>query len=95
MQDTGGSIGGWLSHNFRKLLLAIAAANMCWLFLPREYSGNYQLGSDLLGIVEVTGLTFLCFLTPYVLLACSVDFLISSIFVQVRVYESRFTSLSF
>jgi hypothetical protein len=69
MQDAGASIGGRLSHNFRKLLLGIAAVNICWLFLPREYSGNYQLGSDLLGIAEVTGLIFLCFLTPYVLLA--------------------------
>jgi hypothetical protein len=26
--------GGRLSHDFRKLLVAIAAVNMCWLFLP-------------------------------------------------------------
>jgi len=61
-------IGGRLSHNFRKLLLAIVAVNFCRLFLsgdvPREESGTYQLGSDLLGIVEVTGLTFLSYLTP-------------------------------
>mmetsp|Transcript_41920 Transcript_41920/g.76644 ORF Transcript_41920/g.76644 Transcript_41920/m.76644 type:complete len:284 (+) Transcript_41920:64-915(+) len=66
-----GIIGGRLSHNFRKLLLAIVAVNFCRLFLSddpsREESGTYQLGSDLLGVVEVTGLTFLCFLTPYVL----------------------------
>jgi hypothetical protein len=65
------SIGGRLSHNFRKLLLALVAVNFCRLFLsddvPREKSGSYQLGSDLLGVVEVTGLTFLCFVVPYVL----------------------------
>lgn len=72
------SVGGRLSHNFRKLLLAIAGVNMCRLFLsddvPREHSGNYQLGSDILGVVEVTGLTFLCFLTPYVLQCGLSDF---------------------
>lgn len=65
------SIGGRLSHNFRKLLLVIVAINFCRLFLsgdvPRGKSGRYQLESDLLGVLEVTGLTFLCFLTPYVL----------------------------
>eukprot|EP00571_Detonula_confervacea_P004341 CAMPEP_0172320858 /NCGR_PEP_ID=MMETSP1058-20130122/41628_1 /TAXON_ID=83371 /ORGANISM="Detonula confervacea, Strain CCMP 353" /LENGTH=267 /DNA_ID=CAMNT_0013036215 /DNA_START=405 /DNA_END=1205 /DNA_ORIENTATION=+ len=65
------SIGGRLSHNFRKLLLVIAAVNFCRLFLsgdvPRKELETYQLGSDFLGVVEVTGLTFLCFLTPYVL----------------------------
>jgi len=69
--DNGGvwSIGGRLSHNFRKLLLAIVAVNFCRLFLSDDLqkSGTYQLGSDLLGVVEITGLTFLCFLTPYVL----------------------------
>jgi hypothetical protein len=68
------SVGGRLSHNFRKLLLALLGVNFCRLFLsddnvPRgnEESGSYQLGSDLLGVVEVTGLTFLCFAVPYVL----------------------------
>lgn len=65
------SVGGRLSHNFRKMLLAIVAVNFCRLFLsddvPPEKSGLYQLESDLLGVVEVTGLTFLCFGVPYVL----------------------------
>lgn len=46
------------------------AVNFCRLFLSgstTEISGRYQLESDLLGVAEVTGLTFLCFLTPYVL----------------------------
>jgi len=64
-------IGGRLSNSFRKLLLAIVAVSLCRMFLSEditgEASGKYQLGSDLLGVVEVTGLTFLCFLTPYVL----------------------------
>lgn len=59
------SVGGRLSHDFRKLLLATVAINLCRLFLSA--TGTSQLGSDLLGVVEVTGLTFLCFLTPYVL----------------------------
>jgi hypothetical protein len=59
--------GGMLSHNFRKLLLIIVMVNLCRLFLPAEDNSTSQLGSDVLGIVEVTLLTFLCFLTPYVL----------------------------
>ena len=65
-------IGGRLSRNFRILLLVIVTVNFCRLLLsddtPRDKeSGYHQLGSDLLGVVEVTGLTFLAFLTPYVL----------------------------
>jgi hypothetical protein len=68
--DRWWSIGGRLSHNFRKLLLVIVAVNLCRLVIYSDgdqESSKYQLGSDLLGVVEVTGLTFLCFLTPYVL----------------------------
>ena len=65
------SIGGRLSRNFRKLLLVLVVLNFCRLFLsddvPSEKSGSYQLASDLLGVVEVTGLTFLCFGVPYIL----------------------------
>lgn len=65
--------GGMLSHNFRKLLLVIAMVNLCRLFVSNDVppedssSGRSQLWSDVLGIFEVTLLTFLCFLTPYVL----------------------------
>lgn len=63
------SIGGRLSHNFRKLLLVIVAFNLCRLFLSSDdpQTSTYQLGSDVLGILEVTSLTLLCFNTPYVL----------------------------
>lgn len=57
-------IGGRLSHGFRKLLLAIVLINLCRLALSND---SHQLGVDLLGIVEVTGLTLLCFLTPFVM----------------------------
>jgi hypothetical protein len=53
-----------LSHNFRKLLLVIAMVNLCRLLSSGR---SHQLVSDVLGILEVTLLTFLCFLTPYVL----------------------------
>jgi hypothetical protein len=33
----------------------------------KEFSEASGIGSDILGVVEVIGLTFLCFLTPYVL----------------------------
>ena len=56
--------GGMLSHNFRKLLLVIAMVNLCRLLSSGR---SHQLVSDVLGILEVTLLTFLCFLTPYVL----------------------------
>jgi len=60
--------GGMLSHNFRKLVLIIVGVNLCRLYLTTEdLDSNSKLGSDFLGIVEVTLLTFLCFLTPYVL----------------------------
>jgi hypothetical protein len=65
--------GGMLSHNFRKILLVIAMVNLCRLFLSNDLppedssSGRSKLISDVLGVLEVTLLTFLCFLTPYVL----------------------------
>lgn len=63
------TIGGDLSHNFRKLLLAIVAVNFFRLLLSgnQTFTDSSGLFSDLLGVVEVTGLTFLCFLTPYIL----------------------------
>jgi hypothetical protein len=63
------SIGGNLSHSFRKLLLAIVGVNLSRLVLSgnQEFSEASGIGSDILGVVEVTGLTFLCFLAPYVL----------------------------
>ena len=48
----------------------MVAVNFSRLFLSRNgeaYSITSGLFADLLGVVEVTGLTFLCFLTPYVL----------------------------
>jgi hypothetical protein len=68
--DTTWSIGGGtLSHPFRKLLLVIVAVNLLRLFLSsnEEYSPASGLFSDSLGVVEVTGLSFLCLVTPYVL----------------------------
>lgn len=63
------TIGGDLSRNFRKLLLGIVAVNFLRLVLPgsRTWKDSSGLFVDLLGVVEVTGLTFLCFLTPYIL----------------------------
>lgn len=68
--DTRWSIGGNLSHRFRVLLLAVVGINFCRLVLSENgeaYSKVSGLFADLLGVVEVTGLTFLCFLTPYIL----------------------------
>lgn len=67
--DDRWSIGGGLSNRFRKLLLAIVTINFSRLFLSgnKEFSKTSGLFSDLLGVLEVTGLTFLCFLTPYIL----------------------------
>ena len=63
------SVGGDLSRNFRLLLLGIVAINLSRLFLSgnEEYSPEFGLFSDFLGVIEVTGLTFLCYLTPYIL----------------------------
>lgn len=61
--------GGHLTSNFRKMLLVIVGLNFIRLFLSEnQHSSNvYAIGSDLLGVVEVSALTFLCFLLPYVL----------------------------
>eukprot|EP00797_Seminavis_robusta_P014023 Sro2137_g316070.1 n/a (300) ;mRNA; f:17065-17966 len=59
------SIGGGLSHSFRKLLAASVALNLCRL-LAKLY-GHARLLADLLGILQAVSLSFLCFLTPYVL----------------------------
>lgn len=55
--------GGSVSHSFRKLLLAATALNLlrfvCLLVeIPR-------IISDILGVIQILGLTFLCFVTPY------------------------------
>ncbi|CAB9531535.1 expressed unknown protein [Seminavis robusta] len=62
---TAWSIGGGLSHSFRKLLAASVALNLCRL-LAKLY-GHARLLADLLGILQAVSLSFLCFLTPYVL----------------------------
>ena len=59
------SIGGNLSHSFRKLLLASVILNLCRLFA--KLNGHVRLLADILGILQVVSLSFLCFLTPYVL----------------------------
>lgn len=63
------TVAGRLSRNFRLLLLGIVAVNLSRLFLPGNESDSPELGlfSDFLGVVEVTALTFLCFLTPDIL----------------------------
>jgi hypothetical protein len=67
--DDKWSLGGKLSRNFRKLLLLIVAINLSRLFLSGNESYRPEFGffSDFLGVIEVTGLSFLCYLTPYIL----------------------------
>lgn len=67
--DKKWGVGGNLSRNFRLLLLAIVAINFSRLFLSGNETYSPELGffSDTLGVVEVTGLSFLCYLTPYIL----------------------------
>ncbi|KAL3906523.1 MAG: hypothetical protein SGILL_009235, partial [Bacillariaceae sp.] len=67
--DAKCSIGGNLSRNFRKLLLCIVAINLSRLFLSgnESYSPEFGFFSDFLGVIEVMGLSFLCYLTPYIL----------------------------
>ena len=72
-------VGGDLSYSFRRLLLSIAAINLCRLVLSSDddeeassstgisWATTSTLLCDSLGVIEVTGITFLCFLTPYVL----------------------------
>lgn len=60
------TIGGNLTHTFRKLLLVLVGTNFVRLFCSKKINAAIAL-SDALGVVEVVGLTFLCFLTPYLL----------------------------
>ena len=62
----GFHIGGDVSHGFRKLLLFLVGINIVRMLLltpDNEWNGF----GDFLGTIEVTGLTFLCFLTTYAL----------------------------
>lgn len=56
--------GSTISHSFRKLLLASAALNLLRLFVKLI---EIRWLSDILGIIQIVSLTFLCFLTPYIL----------------------------
>lgn len=59
------SIGGNLSHSFRKLLAASVVLNL--FRLATKLYGHARLLADLLGILQAVSLSFLCFLTPYIL----------------------------
>lgn len=59
------SIGGNLSHSFRKLLGASVVLNLGRLAC--KLNGHVRWLADILGIFQVVSLSFLCFLTPYVL----------------------------
>lgn len=62
------SIGGDLAHSFRQLLLILLGLNLLRLCFAFQGRNAYQEHfSDALGITEVVGLNFLCFLTPYIL----------------------------
>ena len=56
--------GGPISHSFRKLLLASALLNLFRLFCKLL---GFHWTATILGIVQIISLTFLCFVTPYVL----------------------------
>ena len=61
-------IGGRLSYSFKKLLLALVAVNFVRLVLKdSSIKDQFQLLRDLLGILQQVGISFLCFLTPYIL----------------------------
>lgn len=57
--------GGNMSNAFRKLLLASVTLNLVRLVF--RLMGVPRLISDIVGIVQVVSLSFLCFLTPYIL----------------------------
>jgi|AntRauTorckE5430_2_1112549.scaffolds.fasta_scaffold03280_1 hypothetical protein len=60
------SIGGDLAHSFRKLLLVLTGLNLIRFSSTfKDRSVVLEHLSDTLGVVEVVGLNFLCFLTPY------------------------------
>lgn len=59
------SIGGNLSHSFRKLLVASVGLNL--IRLAAKLQGQVRLFADILGMIQAISLSFLCFLTPYIL----------------------------
>jgi hypothetical protein len=59
------SIGGNLSHSFRKLLVASVGLNL--LRLAAKLHGHVRLFADILGCLQSVSLSFLCFVTPYIL----------------------------
>ena len=62
------SIGGDIGYSFRKLLLSILGLNairLCLAFKDRNAIEEHL--SDALGVAEVVGLNFLCFLIPYII----------------------------
>lgn len=59
------SIGGQYSHSFRKLLAASVVLNL--VRLAAKLQGNVRWFADTMGVIQVVSLSFLCFLTPYVL----------------------------
>ena len=61
------TIGGEWSHAFRKLLVISVLLNLIRFGASLQGHPWLMVLSDLLGIVEVVGLSFLCFYTPYIL----------------------------
>ena len=62
------SIGGNLSAKFKELLVLLVFLNLIRLLASDEIrTSRSQMVSDTLGVVEVVGLSFLCFLSPYLL----------------------------
>jgi len=62
------SIGGDLARSFRQLLLILLGLNLLRLCFAVKGRNVYQENfSDALGIAEVVGLNFLCFLAPHIL----------------------------
>lgn len=62
------SIGGNLSAKFKELLVLLVILNLLRLLASDEIrTSRSQVVSDVLGVTEVVGLSFLCFLSPYLL----------------------------
>lgn len=62
------SIGGSLSLSFRKLLLSICGVNLVRFVLKDSHIRlHFRVLTDVLGIIQQFGNSFLCFLTPYIL----------------------------
>ncbi|KAL3934325.1 MAG: hypothetical protein SGBAC_009935 [Bacillariaceae sp.] len=56
--------GGTISHSFRKLLLASLVINWMRLF---SKIAKFNTLTITLGMIQILSLTFLCFVTPYIL----------------------------